>query len=437
METPATTGSVSTPPTRPAPESRPPRGAPPGGAGQTAPRAAIRSYTLLDVLLWVPRLLHRIAVPRLLDRYVQGELLRPLLFSWVLFLVLFVLTVDLFKLTQLLGRGARPAAVAELLWLKTILATVYCLPMAILLAGLLAFGRLSGDSELIAMQAAGVTPLRVISNAALFGVILSLAGLALNEHVIPPAGKRFHFLEDMVKAEIKGQILEEASERKAFVINDFEGGKLARLVVARKYEPERPPYPATLRDVTFVEYDRGVWRTIISAPRAEWIGGQQWRFLEPELQNRMSGPDSYRIRNRPKELRVRLLKTPDQVRREQKDADQMTYGELGEYIAQLREQRVRSRTIRELEVERERKLSVPFAALVLALIGAALGIRRQRATPGVGVGLSLLIIILYYAGMSFLGTLGESGQIGALEAAWGSNVAGLLTGLFLTARSAA
>jgi lipopolysaccharide export system permease protein len=93
------------------------------------------------------------------------------------------------------------------------------------------------------------------------------------------------------------------------------------------------------------------------------------------------------------------------------------------------------KVVRELEVEMERKLAIPFAALVLACIGAPLGIRRQRSTAGVGIGLSLLIIIIYYIGMGVLGALGQNGQIGALEAAWGCNVVGLLVGLFLTWRS--
>ncbi len=405
-------------------------------AGVSRPPAVRRPWGIMDIVWFLPRLVLRILFPKLLDRYVLGELLGPLLFGWSLFLVLFVFSVDLFRLAQLAARGARLPSVAELLWLKVILASVYCIPMAVLLAGLLAFGRLSGDSELIAMQAAGVPNLRPVRNAFLLGLALSLVGVVLNERVIPPAGRRFHFLEDQVKLELRGQVLEEVTDRKAFVIQDFEGGRLARLIVARKYDPEQPPYPATLRDVTYVQYDQGVWNTIVSAPRAEWSSGSKWRFVDAEVQVRRAQVRGQRVATRSPQLFVRLRKTPAQVRREQKDADQMTYAELGVYIQELKQQNVRSRTVRELEVEKERKLAVPFAALVLALIGAPLGIRRQRSTAGVGIGLSLLIIILYYVGMSFLGVLGENGQIGALEAAWGCNAVGLLVGLCLTWRSA-
>jgi lipopolysaccharide export system permease protein len=73
--------------------------------------------------------------------------------------------------------------------------------------------------------------------------------------------------------------------------------------------------------------------------------------------------------------------------------------------------------------------------LVFALIGAPLGIRKQRSTTGVGIGLSVLIIIAYYIGMSFLGVLGQNGKLGPTEAAWGCNAAGLLVGLLLVWRS--
>jgi lipopolysaccharide export system permease protein len=403
------------------------------GQGPAVPR---RPFGVLDILFFPTRLIQRILFPRLLDRYIQGELFGPLVFGWTLFIVLFVCSFSLFKLAQLAARGARLSAIAEVFWLRVVESSVYCLPMAVLLAGLMAFGRLSGDSELIATQACGVPNLRGIWNAFLLGLVLSFAGLAMNEYVIPPAGKRLHLVEDQIKAELRGQVLEEISEQKSFVLQENEDGKLARLVVARNFEPEEPPHPATLREVTYVQYEKGEWSTIVQSARAEWIKNAQWRFYHPEVQFRSQAMRGKQLRVNSEILDVKFNKSPEQVRREQKDADQMSYRELDAYIRTLKAQGgVRNRIIREFEVEKERKLAIPFAALVLAMIGAPLGIRRQRSTAGVGIGLSLLIIIIYYFGMGFLGVLGQSGQLSPVVAAWGCNGVGLLAGFFLTWRS--
>ncbi|HTE18488.1 MAG TPA: LptF/LptG family permease [Armatimonadota bacterium] len=408
-------------------------------------RAPRRTFGVMDVVWFLPRMVMRLFLPKLIDRYVMGELLTPLAFGWTLFICLFVFSLNLFKLASLAARGAPLDAVGEMLWLRVVLASVYCIPMAMLLAGLLAFGRLSGDSELIATQAGGIPNLRIVVNAFILGLLLSFVGLAMNEYVIPPAGKRLHATEERVKVEMKAKLanmLQDLTDQKAFVIQDYDGGRLSRIVIAKRFEEEEKGRPAMLRDVTYMAYDKGRVQMVVEAERAEWVrpdeeapGKHLWRFINANTQLMMRVTPGQRLVTQSESMEFTMNKSPRQVARDQKDADQMTYGELDAYIRDLKRNNLRGRVIKELEVEKERKLAVPFSALVLALVGAPLGIRKQRSTTGVGIGLSLLIIIFYYIGMSALGVLGQNGQIEAKEAAWGCNVAGLLVGLFLTWRS--
>ncbi|MGV3721786.1 MAG: LptF/LptG family permease, partial [Actinomycetota bacterium] len=323
---------------------------------------------------------------------------------------------------------------------------------AMLLAGLLAFGRMSGDSEIVAMQAGGIPNLRIIGNAFILGLLLSFAGLAINEYVIPPAGRRLQVVEDQVKKALRGKILDDLADQKAFVVQDYEGGKLSRVIIAKRFEAAEAPRPAIMRDVTYMQYRKGQVQMIVEADRAEWVGNdkdqpgrQWWKFVDAKTQVMSQVTRGQRWVWESDDMKFYLNKPMEQVQAEQKEADEMTYRELKKYLADVRAQPAgawasgkmekRRRVIRELEVDLERKLAVPFAALVFALIGAPLGIRKQRSTTGVGIGLSVLIIIAYYIGMSFLGVLGQNGKLGATEAAWGCNAAGLLVGLLLIWRS--
>jgi lipopolysaccharide export system permease protein len=402
-----------------------------------------RVFGVLDVVLSPVRLLQRLLLPRLLDRYVMGELLGPLAFGWGLFIVLFVLSVNLFRLASMVARGAVLADVGQMLGLQVVLASVYCLPMAMLLAGLLAFGRLSGESELIATQSVGISNLRIIRNALILGVLLSFAGLAINEYVIPPAAQQLDTIKDRVETKIRGKVLEDLLGDKAFTYQEMEGKQLARLIVAKQFEAAEPPHPAVLRGVNYMSYQQGRLEMVVEAERAEWVGQDptrkggthHWRFFNADSQLMMRLTPGQRVQVHSATMDFWLNKGPEEVNRAKKNPTEMNYRELKDYLGRARAEGVRGRVVRELEVAAEQKLAIPFAALVMALIGPPLAIRRQRAATSVGIGLSLLVIILYYVGMGFLGVLGTNGQVEPVVAAWGCNFVACALGLLLAWRS--
>jgi lipopolysaccharide export LptBFGC system permease protein LptF len=77
------------------------------------------------------------------------------------------------------------------------------------------------------------------------------------------------------------------------------------------------------------------------------------------------------------------------------------------------------------------RIAVPWAALGLALIGLPLGIRPQRASTGVGLGISLAVILAYYIAMSAMRILGQQGNLPPVVADWLPNVLLYTTGIGL------
>lgn len=408
-----------------------------------APRRKDVRFGLMDVVWFPLRLVMRIFFPKMVDRYVIGELLGPLIFGWTMFIVLFVFSLNLVKLGQLAAAGASMDTIGEMLWLRVILSSVMCLPMAMLLSGLLSFGRLSGDSELIATQAGGIPNTRLIRNAVLLGLVLSFVGLAMNEYVIPKAGTRLKIVEAQVKKQVTAKVIEEVLDKRPFMETETDDkGQIVRLIVAKKFQPPSPPYPATMQDVTYVQYDKGKVQLMLEAERAELVGPdtkneglQEWKFVNADVRS-LSPKNGNWMRMHSAEEFISLEKAAEPKKPEKlRDPAEMSYRDLKDYIKMMRRAGVREKRLRPMRVELQRKLSVPFAAVILALIGASLGIRRQRSTAGVGIGLSLLIIIIYYIAMSVFGVMGENGKLGTREAAWACNVIGLFAGLFLAWRS--
>jgi lipopolysaccharide export system permease protein len=368
---------------------------------------------------------------KLLDRYVARELLGPFLFGLALFITVVVSGEYLFKLTQFIAHGAPFLPVAELFGLRIVVVLVLCLPMAMLLAALLAFGRLSSDSELIAMQAGGTPVYRTAYSAVAFGLVLSVLGFLINEFIVPPAGRVTRRLEDSIIAYIRNELVRSASAGKAYVVQDFDGGQLARVVIARSFDPQA----GRLKDVIFLQFGDGKLKTVVEAREAEWVGESQWRFKEPRFT--AVGPVSNGGRAMIEvqdEAILTLNKTPEGVSRDIKDPDEMSYFELKDYIGGLRARKVPPTVILRLEVGLQNKLSMPFACLVFAVLGAPLGIRRQRSGAAVGVGISICILFAYYVLWHSMAILGENGRVPVVFSAWCANLLGLATGVVLLRR---
>ena len=77
---------------------------------------------------------------------------------------------------------------------------------------------------------------------------------------------------------------------------------------------------------------------------------------------------------------------------------------------------------------------MPFASVVFALIGLPLGVRPQRTSSGLGLGLSIVIIFLYYVIWSFSSRFG-AGLVPAFLASWSAHLLGLAVGGYLLSRA--
>src|SRR5438552_3556818 len=99
----------------------------------------------------------------ILDRYIFRELASPFVFGIAIFTILFMATGPIFDMARLVIQDGVPAlSVLEYALVRLPAFIAYTLPMSVLLATLVAFGRLSVDHEMIAMKAGGISFYRII-----------------------------------------------------------------------------------------------------------------------------------------------------------------------------------------------------------------------------------------------------------------------------------
>ncbi len=110
----------------------------------------------------------------IIDRYLTQEILRPFMLGFGLLVVLFVAYTAAIQLTQAADGVIEPTTAMRLILLNTLIALETLLPSALYLSIVAAIGRLHQDSEMTAMQAAGISELRIMAAVAKLALVFAV-----------------------------------------------------------------------------------------------------------------------------------------------------------------------------------------------------------------------------------------------------------------------
>lgn len=360
---------------------------------------------------------------RILDRYILKELLGPFVFGICVFASILVGTGPLFRIAQYISQyGASLWTCAKLLTfsLPGIIALTF--PMAMLLASLMSFGRLSSSSEIVAMKCGGLSFYRLAAPVFLVAFGVSLFSMAFNEILVPRANAAYSYI---VHYEIMKNTRPKSQEH--IVIKDIASGKLERLTYARRFDEDL----SMMMGVTVQEYEKDKLVRIENAEKAIWKEGS-WTMLNGVIYDMTEDGKVERSMKFVEQV-MPVEKAPETIARDQKRPEEMTIRELKQHISILKREQVRSGFF---EVELHQRIAVPFACFIFSLIGVPLGIQRQRSSSSIGLGISVIVIFAYYAIMSMAMALGQGGTLPPLIAVWIPNLLGLAAGIFLVYRAA-
>ena len=129
-----------------------------------------------------------------------------------------------------------------------------------------------------------------------------------------------------------------------------------------------------------------------------------------------------------------LVEPPQYFMTEQTPAERMTYAQLKRYIVELR---ASGFNVTEHEVELHRKVSFPWVTLIMTLIAVPFAVTTGRRGAMYGIGLGIVLALVYWVAMSVFGAIGAGGVIPPLLAAWAPNIlfAAVAAYLLLTVRT--
>lgn len=358
---------------------------------------------------------------RYLLREIGGSFLAGIaMFASILFLLRLV---DLIEM--MLARGVPAGLVLRLL--TAILPSLLeaSLPMAFLLGVVTAFGRMSADGETLALRAAGLSVWRVLPPVAGMAAVVAVATLALSM-TARPWGHR----------EIESTLFEMARTRASaalkprFFNTDFEH----MVVYVDRIEPDS----GDLVGVLLSDERGGAERQAVFARRGH-IGGHE---ASGRLYLQLLDGTSISSREILTDYDVTRFRSLE-VNLELRTGTGSGSGPADDEPSALGWNDLRTETAsddparaREAGIELHRRFGIAAAALTLGLVGVALGFVTSGATRGRAVGISIAIILLYYAALTFGIAMAKSGSLAPAVALWIPNVLLGAVSLWALARNA-
>ena len=319
---------------------------------------------------------------RTLHLYLTRETLATLLVTVLVFTFVLLLG-NLFKeIAALLASGQlTPSFLLRAIGLLIPYVLVYSMPVGILTATLLVFGRFSADHELTAARAGGVSLLSLSAPVLAIGVLLSALCGWMNLHVAPQSRLAYKTMLFKYGLENAAALLTEkgftdfpshrvyigsidgSKLREVVIYQNDEAGNLRRRMHAEEAQielnAETEQMQITLRSVDGFEFDNGKERTFVYSKYGPMVLGKK----------------AEKLKQRPPKLK------------------ELSFAQLRGLVAELKEQGIDSTPV---QVQLHQKMALSFACIGFTLIGIPLAIRAHRRETNFGIAMALVLVTAYY-----------------------------------------
>ncbi len=424
--------------------------------------------------------------------YILKAHFAPFIISF--FIVIFIFTFQFIMkfIDNLIGKGLSWWVISQLIALNLAWMVTLAVPMAVLIATLMAFGSLSSTNETTVMQTAGLSTLRLMFPVLIVSAFVCYGLIVFNNQVLPEANHRTRVLMTDIQR-----------TRPTFVIepghftDDINGYNL----LAKRTFPESNK----LEGVFIIDNSNPTASNILTAERGEINFSNDYSKIVIDLHNgeihhlgKKNEYDDYRkvkfmehivtidaqgfgfsksdesaFSRGDRELSADSMKqVVNKIRVDyQKDINQTILGmqqlaiEFGKlkydtlkldstkksaneiYIqAQINKYKsFRSKIVNQKQIEYSnqrqidtymveihKKYSIPFACVIFVLIGAPIGIMTRKGGFGMAAGMSLAFFLLYWIFLIGGEKLADREFLSPFLSMWGANFLLGIIGLYFT-----
>lgn len=343
--------------------------------------------------------------PTILDRYI----IRKFIGTYLSALLIIIGIVIIFDISEKIDNFVQNQAP-----LKTIVFEYYAnfipyfmnmfSPLFVFITVIFFTSKLASDSEIVAMLSGGISFNRLLYPYMISAVFITIFSLVLNLYIIPPANKhRIAFEEQYV--------------RKKFLNTNRN--------IHYQLSPGEYVYMETFNNLTktamkftLESLDGHKITSKLSAESAIWDSTKQgWRLYDYYIRT-FKGNEEIIEKGQTKDTVINL--TFNDLATRQNINETLSFNKLNETI---RIQKMRGdKMVKYAQIEKHTRLALPFAAIILTLMGVSLSSKRRRGGIGINIGIGIVLSFSYILFLRFSQMFVHSGILPPWIALWVPNM---------------
>ncbi len=358
---------------------------------------------------------------KILVKYVLKDYLYLFLFFFASFLSLFVI-VDLFdKLSDLLQYEITAGQIVLYYFNFLPELIVLIVPLSVLLSSIVFFRKISSNNEYMAMVQGGFPLYKMMFPIVLATMFLCIFVFVVQNYIVPGA----YFRKKKIEVE---HFIKKGDKHKKIIkrirVFSKKRGK-TNLIYIEKYNIKKK----LAYDITIIVKDskKAIEIKRIIAEKAKWNGGE-WILENVTILDRSAGYIEEKKFSRPS-LVIDFGATPNDFILPRRNPKTMYLSNLKEIALQLKSSR--NKEYYEFVMEYYRRFAFPFSPIVLLFVSIPFGLMQRRGHKFLGIGIGIIIGLLFYVFQSVFWALGKGGIIHPIIANWSVNILFLLAGLVM------
>jgi lipopolysaccharide export system permease protein len=343
-----------------------------------------------------------------LYRYLFREIWPTLIVTLVAFIFI-VLAARVLSISEwVINHGVPATDVGKIVGFVIPGIVLFALPAAVLMAVFVAFLRLSSDNEIMALKSCGISLYQMLPPVVAVSLIGLVLGTSIAVYLVPWGNRSFKELALRIvrsKADlaIKERVFSEPFDRLTFYVSSFS------------------PKEKVMRDLFLVDRRDPSISTTVVAKEGMILSHPQGRVLVIHLldgtaftlEKKSQTARTVHFSTYDVSIPLEEMMPPDSHRK--KSPQEMSVREL---IRNLRKE-TKDRTLyNDMAIELMGKFSIPLAVFLMGIIGAPLGSQIRVGGRSLGVGVSLMIFIVYYLFVAGVRSIGETGLISPFLGMW-------------------
>jgi LPS export ABC transporter permease LptF/LPS export ABC transporter permease LptG len=344
---------------------------------------------------------------RILDRYIVREIFRHALLGLVVFTFVFFVP-QLVRLMELLVRHSGSGGQLVKLFLCLFPGVLtFTVPMAILVGVLLGLGRMSADSEIIALTALGIGRRRILFPVAVLALTGTIITACMTLSAGPVALRAFRGIEadliaNQVSFQVQPRVFDERFPKTVLYVNDVSasGTQWHGVFLAEAGDQNSSQLTLAENAIVIAEPQLGKLELHLQ-------GGATHEF------NRLD-PNHYSVTqfgqsDLPIEVTGLLPSKERSLSNQERSLLQLWFDNGPNW--------------REARVEFHRRIAFPFACIFFALVAVPLGSQPRRGGRAAGTLLAVLLIASYYLLFVFGAGLARQATVPVPAGIWIANLA--------------